>query len=50
MGYYINQLDAKFRLPAKGIPKALRAAKLAVKKATEPAPPATYRWDSLLKG
>ena len=32
MGYYINQLDAKFRLPAKGIPKALRAAKLAVQK------------------
>jgi hypothetical protein len=25
-------------------------AKLAVKQATEPAPPATYRWDALLKG
>jgi len=25
-------------------------ADLAVKKATEPAPPATYRWDALLKG
>jgi hypothetical protein len=25
-------------------------AKLAVKKATEPAPPAAYRWDALLKG
>ena len=25
-------------------------AKLAVKKATEPAPPTTYRWDSFLKG
>ena len=25
-------------------------AELAVKKATEPAPPATYRWDALLKG
>ena len=25
-------------------------AKLAVKKATEPAPPATYRWDAFLKG
>ena len=36
MGYYINQLDAKFRLPAKGIPKALRAAKLAVKKYVMP--------------
>ena len=25
-------------------------ADLAVKKATEPAPPATYRWDAFLRG